>query len=166
MSSTQANPLRQKAVSNSQRTAPATSFASCASRNAALPPMMPRFGCLTTKQGRHLKLLVLSTDGCPTSHSLNQSCKTAHQKHPPIPPSLKYQVVLTCPESFFADTPAILAFEEKLSSSMPRTQTYDGYDTGSGTTNFIIYSNTPNAVLANFRKYIGTNKVEKKVRIA
>ena len=49
---------------------------------------------------------------------------------------------------------------------MPRTQTYDGYDTGSGTTNFIIYSNTPNAVLANFRKYIGTNKVEKKVRIA
>lgn len=49
---------------------------------------------------------------------------------------------------------------------MPRTQTYDGYDTGSGTTNFIIYSNTPNAVVANFRKYIGTNKVEKKVRIA
>jgi hypothetical protein len=49
---------------------------------------------------------------------------------------------------------------------MPRTQTYDSYDTGSGTTNFIIYSKTPNSVLANFRKYLGTNKVEKKVRIA
>jgi hypothetical protein len=82
------------------------------------------------------------------------------------PPDHQYQIVLQFPDSFFADTPAILAFEEKLSSSMPRTQTYDGYDTGSGTTNFIIYSNTPNAVLANFRKYLGTNKVEKKVRIA
>ena len=85
---------------------------------------------------------------------------------PTTPPDHQYQIVLQFPESFFADTPAILTFEEKLSSSMPRTQTYDGYDTGSGTTNFIIYSNTPNAVLANFRKYIGTNKVEKKVRIA
>ena len=87
-------------------------------------------------------------------------------KTPTTPPDHQYQIVLPFPENFFADTPAILAFAEKLSSSMPRTQTYDGYETGSGTTNFIIYSNTPNAVLANFRKYIGTNKVEKKVRIA
>ncbi len=78
----------------------------------------------------------------------------------------QYQIVIQFPESFFADTDAILAFEEKLSSSMPRTQSYDGYDAGSGTINFFIYSNTPNAVLANFRKYLGTNKVEKKVRIA
>jgi len=77
----------------------------------------------------------------------------------------QYQIVLQFPESFFADTAAILVFEEKLSSSMPRTQSYDGYDSGSGTINFFIYSNTPNAVLANFRKYLGTNKVEKKVRI-
>ena len=87
-------------------------------------------------------------------------------KTPNTPSDHQYQIVIQFPESFFADTAAILAFEEKLSSSMPRTQSYDGYDSGSGTINFFIYSNTPNAVLANFRKYLGTNKVEKKVRIA
>lgn len=40
------------------------------------------------------------------------------------------------------------------------------FDHGSGTTNYFLYSNTPNAILTNFRKYLGTNKVEKKVRIA
>jgi hypothetical protein len=87
-------------------------------------------------------------------------------KTPNTPSDHQYQIVIQFPESFFVDTTAILAFEEKLSSSMPRTQSYDGYDAGSGTVNFFIYSNTPNAVLANFRKYLGTNKVEKKVRIA
>ena len=87
-------------------------------------------------------------------------------KTPTITTDLKYQIVIQFPEIFFPDIATILAFEEKLSSSLPHTQSYDGYDSGGGTTNFILYSNTPKAVLANFRKYLGTNKVEKKVRIA
>lgn len=90
---------------------------------------------------------------------------TDHDKQPPTG-EYQYQIVIQFPESFFPDEAALLTFEEKLSSSMPRTQSYDGFDAGSGTINFFIYSNTPNAVLANFRKYLGTNKVEKKVRIA
>ena len=85
--------------------------------------------------------------------------------HTPHPDHL-YQVVIQFPATFFPDQTSIEAFGERIAECMPRTHEYDGYDTGSGTTNFIIYSNTPNAVLANFRKYIGTNKVEKKVRIA
>ena len=85
--------------------------------------------------------------------------------HTPHPDHL-YQVVIQFPSTFFPDQTSIEAFGERIAECMPRTHEYDGYDTGSGTTNFIIYSNTPNAVLANFRKYIGTNKVEKKVRIA
>jgi len=78
----------------------------------------------------------------------------------------RFQVVVQFPETFFASSAEIEAFGQKLSESMPRTHSYDGFDAGSGTVNYFICSNTPNAVLANFRKYLGTNKVEKKVRIA
>ncbi|MFM7187930.1 MAG: SMI1/KNR4 family protein [Armatimonadota bacterium] len=77
-----------------------------------------------------------------------------------------YQVIIQFPSTFFVDDAAIEAFGERIAESMPRTHEYDGHDAGSGTVNYFLYSNTPNAILTNFRKYLGTNKVEKKVRIA
>ena len=78
----------------------------------------------------------------------------------------KYQVVIQFPEDFFSDFDKMVEFEEKIINALPRTHDFDGHDIGSGTINFFIFSNSPNAVLTNFRKYLGTNKVEKKVRIA
>lgn len=80
--------------------------------------------------------------------------------------SHQFQVVVQFPEAFFTSVDEIRAFGDKLEQSMPRTHDYDGFDVGSGTVNFFLFSNTPTAILANFRKYLGTNKVEKKVRIA
>lgn len=85
--------------------------------------------------------------------------------HTPHPDHL-YQVVIQFPATFFPDQTSIEAFGERIAECMPRTHEYDGFDHGSGTTNYFLYSNTPNAILTNFRKYLGTNKVEKKVRIA
>lgn len=81
-------------------------------------------------------------------------------------PEHRYQVVVQFPEAFFASSAEVEAFGEKLATSLPHTHEYDGFDAGFGTVNYFVYSNTPTAVLANFRKYLGTNKVEKKVRIA
>ena len=81
-------------------------------------------------------------------------------------PDYLYQVVIQFPATFFTDQTSIEAFGERIAECMPRTHEYDGFDHGSGTTNYFLYSNTPNAILTNFRKYLGTNKVEKKVRIA
>lgn len=77
-----------------------------------------------------------------------------------------YQVVLQLPESFFASFDEIIAFEQKLEESLPATHDVDGNDVGSGTVNFFVYTESPQAVLRNFRKYMGTNKVEKKLRMA
>lgn len=81
-------------------------------------------------------------------------------------PDYLYQVVIQFPATFFPDQISVEAFGERIADCMPRTHEYDGFDHGSGITNYFLYSNTPNAILTNFRKYLGTNKVEKKVRIA
>ena len=78
----------------------------------------------------------------------------------------KYQVVLQLPESFFSAFDEVVAFENRLIDSLPRTHDVDGHDIGSGTVNFFVYSDSPRAVFQNFRKYMGTNRVEKKLRVA
>ncbi len=79
---------------------------------------------------------------------------------------MSYQVVIQFPESFFSSIDEVHEFEERLMESLPRTHGVDGHDIGSGTVNFFIFSDAPKAVLANFRKYLGTNEMERKVRIA
>jgi hypothetical protein len=81
-------------------------------------------------------------------------------------PMKTYQVVLQLPESFFASLDEVIAFEDKLTVSLPATHDVDGHDIGSGTVNFFVYTESPQAVLRNFRKYMGTNRVEKKLRMA
>lgn len=95
----------------------------------------------------------------PLLQDRSPDARTPHPDH-------LYQVVIQFPATFFPDQTSIEAFGERIAECMPRTHEYDGFDQGSGTTNYFLYSNTPNAILTNFRKYLGTNKVEKKVRIA
>ncbi len=95
----------------------------------------------------------------PLLQDRSPDARTPHPDH-------LYQVVIQFPATFFPDQTSIEAFGERIAECMPRTHEYDGFDHGSGTTNYFLYSNTPNAILTNFRKYLGTNKVEKKVRIA
>ena len=79
---------------------------------------------------------------------------------------MRYQIVLQFPETFFATHDDLVSFEEKLIGAMPRTCDVDGYDTGSGTTNFFVHSDSPLAAFKTFRKYLGTNKVEKNLRVS
>ena len=95
----------------------------------------------------------------PLLQDRSPDTRTPHPDH-------LYQVVIQFPATFFPDQTSIEAFGERIAECMPRTHEYDGFDHGSGTTNYFLYSNTPNAILTNFRKSLGTNKVEKKVRIA
>ena len=95
----------------------------------------------------------------PLLQDRSPDTRTPHPDH-------LYQVVIQFPATFFPDQISIEAFGERIAECMPRTHEYDGFDHGSGTINYFLYSNTPNAILTNFRKYLGTNKVEKKVRIA
>jgi len=79
---------------------------------------------------------------------------------------MRYQVVFQFPESFFGTHNDLVAFEEKLIASMPKTCDVDGHDIGSGTINFFVYTDSPLAALRHFRKYLGTNKVEKNLRVS
>lgn len=77
-----------------------------------------------------------------------------------------YQVVFQFPETFFATHNDLAEFEEKLIASMPKTCGVDGHDIGSGTINFFVYTDSPLAAHKHFRKYLGTNKVEKNLRVS
>jgi hypothetical protein len=79
---------------------------------------------------------------------------------------MRYQVRFQFPERFFATHSDLVAFEDKLIASMPTTWDVDGYDSGSGTTNFFVCTDSPLAAFKHFRKYLGTNKVEKNLRVS
>ena len=77
-----------------------------------------------------------------------------------------FQLVIQFPSDFFSTHDALVAFEDRLIASMPRTCTVDGHDLGSGTINFFVYTPYPEAAHRAFRKYLGTNAVERRLRIA
>lgn len=79
---------------------------------------------------------------------------------------IRYQLVIQFPDSYFTSLDEVHAFEDRLIACMPRTCDVDGHDVGSGTVNFFIYTGYPNAAFLTFRKYLGTRKVEKKLRVA
>jgi len=79
---------------------------------------------------------------------------------------MRYLLVIQFPETFFASHGDLVAFEDQLIASMPRTCDVDGHDIGSGTINFFVYTNAPLAALKHFRKYLGTNKVERNLRVS
>ena len=79
---------------------------------------------------------------------------------------MRYVLVLQFHESYFASYGDLVKFEERLRACMPRTCEVDGHDVGSGTTNFFVFTNAPLAAHKSFRKYLGTNAVERKVRVA
>jgi hypothetical protein len=79
---------------------------------------------------------------------------------------MRYQVIFQFPESFFESIDDLLGFEAKLSESLPNTCDVDGYDSGSGTTNFFVYTDYPLSAFEKFRKVLGTNKVEKNLRVS
>jgi hypothetical protein len=80
--------------------------------------------------------------------------------------SIRYLLVFQFPETFFASHDELVAFEERLIASMPKTCDVDGYDVDSGTVNFFVYTNSPLAAHKHFRKYLGTHKVEKNLRVS
>lgn len=79
---------------------------------------------------------------------------------------MKYQVIIQLPEAFFSTHSEIVEFENNLIASMPKTCDVDGFDVGSGTTNFFVHTDSPLAALKHFRTYMGTNKVEKNLRVS
>ncbi|KYF74576.1 hypothetical protein [Sorangium cellulosum] len=78
----------------------------------------------------------------------------------------RYQLVIQFPHDFFSTHGDVVAFEDRLIACMPRTCVVDGHDIGAGTVNFFIHTDAPEAAHRTFRRYLGTNKVEKRLRIA
>ena len=79
---------------------------------------------------------------------------------------MQFQVVFQFPETYFTKHSEVAQFEGKLADSMPKTCEVDGFDAGSGTVNFFVHTDSPLAALKNFRNYLGTNKVEKNLRVS
>ena len=79
---------------------------------------------------------------------------------------MHYQVIFQFSEKFFDSHGELIAFEDKLFVSMPKTCEVDGHDAGSGTVNFFVYTDSPLAALKHFRKYLGTTKVLKNLRVS
>jgi hypothetical protein len=77
-----------------------------------------------------------------------------------------FQVVFQFPANFFANFDEIVAFEDKLIHILPSTCEHTGHDTNEMTVNFFVLTPFPQALHLTFRKYLGTNKIEKKLRIA
>jgi hypothetical protein len=79
---------------------------------------------------------------------------------------MKYVLVFQFPESFFPRHAEIVAFEDRLRASLPRTHEVDGHDVGSGTVNFFVFTDAPLAAHRAFRTYLGTRAVEAKLRVS
>jgi hypothetical protein len=58
----------------------------------------------------------------------------------------KLQVVVQLAGDYFASHEDLVAFEDRLRAALPRTHELEGHDTGSGTTNFFIETNSPLAL--------------------
>lgn len=69
--------------------------------------------------------------------------------------TVRYQLVFQFPETFFETHDDLVAFEDKLIASMPKTCCVDGHDIGSGTINFFVFTDSPLAAHKHFRKYSG-----------
>lgn len=77
-----------------------------------------------------------------------------------------YQVVFQLPASFFAHFDDMIAFEDKLIRILPSTCEHTGHDVNETAVNFFVLTPFPKALHLTFRKYLGTNKVEKNLRVA
>ncbi|GAB5405047.1 MAG: hypothetical protein Aurels2KO_32780 [Aureliella sp.] len=79
---------------------------------------------------------------------------------------MQYQVVIQFPERFFSSHDEVLSFEERLMAALPRTCCVDGFDVGSGTVNFFLFTDFPLAAFNSFRKSLATRKVENNLRVS
>lgn len=79
---------------------------------------------------------------------------------------MRYLLIFQFSERYFATHAELVAFEDRLRAALPRTHEVDGHDIGSGTTNFFVFTDAPLAAHARFRKYLGTNAVERNVRVS
>lgn len=85
--------------------------------------------------------------------------------HPPLVRT-EFQLVFQFPERAFPTRDEIVAFEDRLRASLPRTCEVDGFDVGSGTVNFFVYTSAPASAHRAFREHLGTRAIERHLRIA
>jgi hypothetical protein len=79
---------------------------------------------------------------------------------------MRYVLIIQFPQSYFTSHDDLVAFEDRLIATMPRTCAVDGHDIGSGTTNFFIFTDAPLAAHKRFRKYFHTRAMERNLRVA
>ncbi|MFT3699961.1 MAG: hypothetical protein QM831_42850 [Kofleriaceae bacterium] len=79
---------------------------------------------------------------------------------------MNYQLVIQLPDDYFATHDELVAFEQRLIATLPKTCDVDGYDIGSGTCNFFIFTAYPVAAYKTFRSRIATRALERRLRIA
>lgn len=79
---------------------------------------------------------------------------------------MNYLLIFQFPEVFFESLDELFAFETRIIDSIPRICKVDGHDIGSGTINIYVFTGAPLAAFKQFRKYLGTKKIEKNLRVS
>lgn len=78
----------------------------------------------------------------------------------------RYQLVIQFAQTYFASHAALVEFEDRLIATLPRTHSVDGHDIGSGTTNFFVDTDNPEAAYKIVLYRLATNAMRRKLRIA
>jgi hypothetical protein len=78
----------------------------------------------------------------------------------------KFQLIVQFPEGHFATFDKMIALEMRIAGWLPRTAVLDGHDIGSGTVNFFIDVNAPEAVAQRIRSKVLTRVDQRHCRIA
>jgi hypothetical protein len=74
-------------------------------------------------------------------------------------------MVLQFAQTYFGSHDELVAFEDRLIARLPRTCVVDGHDTGSGTTNFFVFTDAPMAAHKRLRRSF-TRALERNLRVA
>ena len=56
---------------------------------------------------------------------------------------MRYLLIIQFPESFFDSHENVTDFEKAMYGAMPRTCEVGGFDVGSGTVNFFVFTDSP-----------------------
>ncbi len=79
---------------------------------------------------------------------------------------MAYELIFQFPEEFFQSLDEVHFFEDGLIASLPKSCDIAGHDIGSGTVNFFVYTEFPLSAFKTFRKHLGTQKIEKSLRVS
>lgn len=79
---------------------------------------------------------------------------------------MRYVLVFQFAQDQFPRFDDLVAFEDRLRATLPKTHEVDGHDVGAGTVNFFVFTDSPVAAHTVFRRRMATRALEKRLRVS